>query len=114
MSRQLFNVSPSALPLYNRDSKMTQYDLLYDPKINAVRAGFYQSKFKGYVPTNNDQYYTVELKLEHRTDLISLKFYGSSVYDWVIEDANNISDPIQQIVAGAKLIIPDKTAVYST
>jgi hypothetical protein len=39
-------------------------------------------------------------------DLISYKFYNTSVYDWVLEDVNDIKDPIKDVVAGTILIIP--------
>lgn len=114
MPRQLYNVSLTAVPTYGRNSKMTQYDLLLDPKINTVRCGFYQSKYKGYQIRQGDQFYTVDATTEHRIDKISILFYASAMYDWIIEDANNLYDPIQQLVAGTKLIIPDKSQVYMT
>jgi hypothetical protein len=114
MPRQVTNVSLSAAPMYKRDGKMTQYDLSFDPKVNAVRCGFYQSKYKGYIISQGDQYYTIDLTTERRSDKISMKFYGTAAYDWIIEDANNISDPIQQLVYGLKIVIPDKSRIFSS
>jgi hypothetical protein len=108
-------VSKSQMPTFTRTSKMRNYDLVYDEKVQQVRPGFYSaSNFKGYQPTATDVIWTVESGYEHRTDLISTKFYQSSIYDWIIEDANNIGDPIKEIVVGKKLIIPDRSKVYSS
>jgi hypothetical protein len=43
---------------------------------------------------------------EHRADLISNLFYDSPKYDWLILWFNNISDPLQQLNVGDRLLIP--------
>jgi hypothetical protein len=114
-SKVFIGVSQSKMPTFQRTSKMRNYDLIFDDERQQVRPGFYSaSNFKGYVPSTNDVMWTVEPGYEHRTDLISVKFYQSAIYDWIIEDANNISDPIKDIVIGKQLVIPDRSKIYSS
>jgi hypothetical protein len=115
MAKTYTGVTQSKIPVYDRTSKMRNYDIMFDPEVNQNRTGFYRaSNFKGYVATGSDIVWEVEAGYEHRTDLISLKFYQSSIYDWIIEDANNIEHPIKDVKVGTKLIIPDKNKIYSS
>lgn len=43
--------------------------------------------------SRNDTFYTVSEKESNRLDIIANKFYGFSLYWWVIAAANNIQDP---------------------
>ena len=114
-SKVYVNIGQSKTPIYNRTSKMRNYDLVFDDRVSQVRPGFYAaSNFKEYVPSSTDIVWTVEAGYEHRTDLISLKFYQSSIYDWIIEDANNIEHPIKDVTIGTRLIIPDKNKIYAS
>ena len=53
-----------------------------------------------------DVIYTVENFYEGRLDLIALAFLNDPRYWWVIAQLNNILDPVTEITAGRKLIIP--------
>lgn len=99
-------------PIFDRTSKMRRYEIYFDKKEGKNKCSFYKILGKAIPFDSMDEIYTVEAGYEYRTDLISTKFYGTSKYDWVIEDVNNIEDPIKDIVAGKKLIIPDKTKIY--
>jgi hypothetical protein len=92
--------------IYPHDSRMNNYELYYDESIQQMRCGYYTNKNKDQ-NFDQDTIYIVEPGYEHRLDLISLKFYETVKLDWYIADANNIKDPIQDIVAGKKLVIPD-------
>jgi len=50
----------------------------------------------GYVPAG----------YEHRPDLISDYFYNTVNNDWLIMMYNNISDPLQQLNVGDRILIP--------
>ena len=113
LTPQYYKIEKSKKPIYANDSKMRNYDLIYDENVKQIRTGFYKSQFRGYEPDNSDTLWAVEAGFEHRTDLISFKFYGTAKYDWVIEDVNNIEDPIKDVIQGKKLIIPDRTKVYT-
>jgi hypothetical protein len=43
---------------------------------------------------------------EHRPDLISDYFYNTVNNDWLIMMYNNISDPLQQLNVGDRILIP--------
>lgn len=109
-----YDLDKSKIPSYDKNSKMSQYDIIYDDQVQQIRNGFYRSKFLNYKKTANDVIYTVENQYQYRLDLIANKFYGSAQYDWIIEDANNIQDPIKDVIAGKKLIIPDKMKLYTS
>lgn len=101
----------AARPVYKQNSKMKNYTIIYDDKMQTTRLGFYKNKIKDQKISSSSQYYTVDLSTQYRIDLISLEFYGTPIYDWVIKDANNISDPIKDLYVGRKLIIPDLNVV---
>jgi len=43
---------------------------------------------------------------EGRPDLLAYKIYGDSELWWAICAANNIVDPLEQLVAGKQIIVP--------
>lgn len=92
-------------PVYRADSRMMNYELVYDDSVNQMRCGIYTNKLKN-MNSAYDQLYEVEAGFEHRLDLISYKFYSTATLDWAIADANNISDPIKQVLVGTVLRIP--------
>lgn len=100
-------------PSYERTSKMNRYDIVFDDDVGQMRTAFFNRISSKIKFDKRDTIFTVDAAHEFRTDLISLKFYGTAKYDWVIEDFNNIKDPIKDVVAGTKLIIPDKSKIYS-
>ena len=93
-------------PTFSSRSKKTNYDVVYDANAQQYRVSFYTNKFKDLVWNESDKFWTIENGYEYRTDLISKLFYGTAEFDWVIEAANNINDPIKQITAGTRIIIP--------
>ena len=105
----------SALPTFERESKMNLYKLIFDETVQQTRAGFFESDlYKMEISTQKDDIlWIVEPGYEHRTDLISYKFYGTSKYDWIIEQINNIKDPIKDVKVGLKLKILSKSRIFS-
>ena len=101
------------VPEYRSSSRMSSYEIIYDENKKKARTGYYDSRFSNYSSDSSDQEWTIEPGFEHRLDLISLEFYNSSKYDWVISDVNNIEDPIRDIVSGKKIVIPNSAKVYS-
>lgn len=108
-----FKKTKSKKPKYERTSKMRRYNMFFDENTKKMHLSFYNRIGKFMKFDNRDKIYTVEPGYEYRTDLISAKFYDTSKYDWIIEDVNNIQDPIRDVVAGKKLIIPAKSKIYS-
>jgi hypothetical protein len=94
-------------PTFNHISKMKCYDIIFDSDIAKARCGFIKYKFIDEKIDKNmgDFYWVVEPGFEHRMDLISFKFYGTARYDWVLEQINNIKDPIRDITTGTRLKI---------
>ena len=109
------DVSPtnnkSHKPKYKSDSKMTKYNIIFDDELNQYRCGFYKNKLKEKELTENDISWRIEAGYEHRLDLISMKFYDTSIYDWAISDYNNIENPIKDIVVGKQIIIPSRSKI---
>jgi len=112
-TQQFIDVDKSKRPKYKKGSKMKYYDLLYDKEVLQNRIGFYKSKFLNYEPSDNDIKWRIDAEYIGRADLISLKFYQSSRYDWVIEDANNIRDSIKDLVQDKEIVIPNKSKVLT-
>lgn len=71
------------------------------------------NKIRGVPYSDDDKYYEVTNMTENRLDLISLKFYGSSNYWWIIAHANFIYDALTEIKRGMKLRIPPLSSVYN-
>ena len=103
----------SKLPAYRKDSKMRAYDLIYDSSVGQLRCGLYTLLDKIFEFDQTDILWTIEPGYEHRIDLISTKFYDTAKYDWVIETANNIKDPIRDIIVGKQIIIPNRTKIFA-
>lgn len=99
-------VEKASKPVYAPDSKMNNYDIIYDDDKMQYRSGFYNNNMIKIESLSSDIFWTIESGYEGRTDLISNKFFNTPVYDWAIEDINNIEDPIRDIIAGVKIRIP--------
>ncbi len=97
-------------PVYDVESKMRNYDIIYDTEKKLLRCGFYNNKLKDK-SSEYDEIYEVTVETEHRLDIISYKFYGTAALDWAIADANNISDPIKDVKVGTKLRIPSRNII---
>jgi len=106
------NPDKSKPPVYNSSSRMKYFDIIFDESISQNRVAFYNYGIvDNIVKDAQDEYYTIPKGMEHRLDLISVKFYGTSTYDWFISQYNNIEDPIRDIVAGKKIIIPHRSKI---
>lgn len=97
-------------PVYKANSKMQNYEVIYDDSVENLRCGFYKNKLKD-ATSSFDTMYEVEAGMEHRLDLISFKHYGTATFDWAIADANNISDPIKEVKVGTMLRIPSRNII---
>ena len=93
---------------FNRGSKMRKYNQVFDEDVQQMRAASYNKNLykMGETVRSDDVIWSVEPGFEFRTDLVSTKFYGTAKYDWLIEDINNIKDPIKDLTIGLKLILP--------
>ena len=101
----------SKKPLFPKNSRMRHFDIIFDESVEQNRAAFYRFNVNKRIgKSNNDTIYTIPKGMEYRLDLISVKFYGTSSYDWFIAEYNNIEDPIKDIKAGKKIRIPNKIA----
>ena len=104
----------SKRPTYSKNSRMKHYDLIFDEDVKQMRVTFYNHGAVDYITQDNqDEYYTITKGMEYRLDLISLKFYGTAAYDWFIAQFNNIEDPIRDVLAGKKIIIPHRSKLGS-
>lgn len=97
-------------PIYDAESRMRNYAIVYDADNKLLRCGFYTNKLKDK-SSEYDEIYEVPVEHEHRLDLISYKFYGTATLDWAIADANNLSDPIKDVTVGTKLRIPSRNII---
>lgn len=59
----------------------------------------------------DDQYHLVESGEENRLDLISHRFYGTTLLYWAIAEASGISDPFN-VPAGITVRIPSRQSLY--
>lgn len=69
------------------------------------------NRIRGVSYSDYDIYYEVTNMTENRLDLISLKYYNSPIYWWVIAQANNIFDAFNDVYRGMKLRIPPLSAI---
>ena len=51
----------SKTPTFLKTSKMRNYSIVFDEKVSQYRAGFYNSRFKNYSPTNEDTIFTISI-----------------------------------------------------
>ncbi len=100
------SLDKSKQPFYRESSRMRNYTIIFDESVNQNRVAFYN--YYSINSDSQDEWYTIPKGMEYRLDLISVKFYGTSTYDWFIAQFNNIEDPIRDIVAGKKIIIPHR------
>ena len=63
------------------------------------------------VSSEEDQYYTVDVRTENRLDIIAAENYGFPTYWWIIAHANNIIDPFD-VPYGTILRIPPIKSLY--
>lgn len=102
----------SKKPSFDKSSRMRHYNIIFDKNINQNRVAFYNfNVVDNIVQDSQDENFVITKGFEHRLDLISVKFYGTSKYDWFIAQYNNIEDSIKDIVAGKKIIIPHRSKI---
>lgn len=103
----------SKRPQFKQHSKMKRYELVYDEDVEKIRCGF-MNFIIDYVPNlPEDKFWSIEPGYEYRSDLISKRFYGTTRFDWVIEQINDVRDPIKDLTIDTKLLIPSKSNIYS-
>lgn len=102
-------------PRFSKNARSRYHDVIYDENVEQYRLGFYNFHILKNMKVNetDDHVYYVEPGTQYRLDLISLKFYGTTVYDWVIAEVNNIADPIKDVKVGLKLIIPEPSRLVT-
>ena len=59
-----------------------------------------------YVLYSSENYKIIELDKDYSLDEISLKYYYTPLYYWIIGEFNNIKDPFVKVKKGVKLRIP--------
>lgn len=98
---------------FKKESKMKRYPISFDEEINSNVTGF--MNFIEYTPNleKGDMVWKIEAGYEHRIDLISTKFYGTSKFDWIIEQVNNVRDPIKDLKIETSLVIPSRSTIYN-
>lgn len=74
-----------------------------------IHETFYDFKI---VESDSDTYYTVSKPEEGRLDIISLINYKNHRYWWIIALANDIIDPMTEVVQGKVLRIPSIMSIY--
>lgn len=94
----------SQFKTYNR---FQFYDIIYDQNAQAFRIGLGYDNIPTFEKNVLDAYYTIEAKVAHRLDLISLEVYGTDKLWWVIAMANEMQHPIKDATPGTVLRIPD-------
>lgn len=68
---------------------------------------------KGDIVSNRYQFYSftnyknITLENDQTLDEISLKYYGTPLYYWLVGEANSIEDPFSKILKGTTLKIPE-------
>lgn len=101
----------SKAKIFRQGSKMRKYDQVDDTDVKQMRCGFVNLLTYTENIESSDTLWTVEAGYEYRMDLISYKFYGTAKYDWVLEQLNDIKDPIQDIAIGAKIKLPSQSRI---
>lgn len=107
--------SSSLNKTFQNGSKMRRYKQIFDEDVSQMRTGFYSKDLYKQNSTvrSDDIIWTIEPGFEYRSDLISTKFYGTSKYSWIIEDLNDIKDPIKDLKIGLKLKMPSQSKILS-
>ena len=63
--------------------------------------------------TNRDQVHKVKTNETTRLDLIAYQYYNNALLWWVVAEANDITDPFEEIPAGTYLRIPSVETLYA-
>lgn len=60
-----------------------------------------------------DRVIVVQPRHEGRPDLLAYELYGNTELWWVVPEANQMVDPITEMVPGAELRVPSKSRVMN-
>lgn len=101
----------SKRPTFPKNSRMRRYNIIFDESVQQNRVAFYKYKLNSDLQSLSSEIYVIPKGMEHRLDLISIKFFGTAAYDWLIAEYNNIEDPIRDVVAGKKIRIPNRSSI---
>lgn len=71
------------------------------------------NRLRGVRTSDGDVYHVVTNMTQNRLDLISLMYYNTASYWWIIAHANNIFDSLTQIPVGRKLRIPALNSIIN-
>lgn len=61
-------------------------------------------RYEFYSFTN---YKNITLDGDYTLDELSLKYYGTPLYYWILGEANNISNPFAKLGKGTNLVVPE-------
>ena len=101
-------------PVYSTGSKMHAYSVFFDLKLgNKPNIGFMRDVSFSDQQKYNMTTFIVTTEYEHRIDLISHRFFKTTMNDWLIEVVNDIKDPIKEIIVGKVLYIPNEIDIIS-
>ena len=101
-------------PNFSTGSKMNAYSIFFDPKLgNRPNIGFMKDVSFSDEQKSKMATFIVTTQYEHRMDLISYRFFKTTMNDWLIELVNEIKDPIKEIIVGKQLYIPDELDIIS-
>jgi hypothetical protein len=76
------------------------------------RQGTYTND-QGDLVSNRYQFYSftnyknITLESDQTLDEISLKYYGTPLYYWLIGEANNVEDPFSKLLKGTAIKVPE-------
>ena len=61
-------------------------------------------RYEFYSFTN---YKNITLDGDYTLDELSLKYYGTPLYYWILGEANNIENPFAKLCKGTRLVVPE-------
>lgn len=89
------------------------YQKLWNTEGNVFELDFLWSNMDKFAMTYTPSYYRVISSDAMRPDKISHRVYGTVGYWWVICLVNGIDSPLEDIVTGTLLKIPNRLDIYS-
>lgn len=94
---------------YTNNSRYQRVRTLQDDKGNIYHENWIKRKID---KTTRDSLHVVTMVDENRLDMISVSYYGTPRYWWVIALANDIIDPFE-VAIGTELRIPLIESLYN-
>lgn len=100
------------------DPRVYRYPSRYAPYRQIIDSDGNQKYLETFNKTeidssDQDDYYTVDIRTENRLDMIATEKYGFPTYWWVIAHANNLIDPFD-VPYGTVLRIPPLKSLYTS